>query len=380
MKILLVGEYSRLHNSLKEGLIALGHDVTIIGNQDGFKKIPIDITVKSIFTKYVFIKKFAIAIHKIFRVNLISIENSIQWYFKTRKLKSFDVVQLYNESIAKTYPLLEEKIINRFIKSNEKVFLLSCGIDYTSVKFADEKKFKYSILTPLHENKDLKDYYKFILNKLKPQNYKLHNFIFKNVRGVIASDLDYHLPLLGNSKYLGLIPNPINTDKINFQPLDLNSKIIIFHGINTSSFIKKGNVFFELALKRIQKKHKDKIEIIVTKDLPYNEYLQHYTNSHILLDQVYAYDQGYNALEAMAMGKVVFTGAEKEWLEYYKLEEDTVAINALPDDIYIEKKLEWLILNPHEIIKISKRARQFIEKEHNYILSAKKYLDVWSKA
>jgi len=36
---------------------------------------------------------------------------------------------------------------------------------------------------------------------------------------------------------------------------------------------------------------------------------------------VYAYDQGFNALEAMAKGKVVFTGAEKEWLELYNLEE-----------------------------------------------------------
>ena len=40
-----------------------------------------------------------------------------------------------------------------------------------------------------------------------------------------------------------------------------------------------------------------------------------FDTAHILLDQVYAYDQGYNALEAMAKGKVVFTGAEKEWEE-----------------------------------------------------------------
>ena len=31
------------------------------------------------------------------------------------------------------------------------------------------------------------------------------------------------------------------------------------------------------------------------------------------------------------------------------------------------------------ILKISKSARAFIEKEHNYILSAKKYLETWSK-
>ena len=38
--------------------------------------------------------------------------------------------------------------------------------------------------------------------------------------------------------------------------------------------------------------------------------IKNYEQAHIILDQVYAFDQGYNALEAMAKGKVVFTGAE----------------------------------------------------------------------
>lgn len=42
MKILLVGEYSRLHNSLKEGLEILHHEVTIIGTGDSFKQFPVD--------------------------------------------------------------------------------------------------------------------------------------------------------------------------------------------------------------------------------------------------------------------------------------------------------------------------------------------------
>jgi hypothetical protein len=37
----------------------------------------------------------------------------------------------------------------------------------------------------------------------------------------------------------------------------------------------------------------------------YTTYINSYNKAHILLDQTYAYDQGYNALEAMAKGKVV---------------------------------------------------------------------------
>jgi glycosyltransferase involved in cell wall biosynthesis len=93
---------------------------------------------------------------------------------------------------------------------------------------------------------------------------------------------------------------------------------------------------------------------------------------------VYAYDQGYNALEAMAKGKVVFTGAEKEFMEHYQLSE-RVCINALPDVEYLVQELSFLIENPEEISNISKRARSFIEKEHHYVTIAQKYVDVWTK-
>ena len=42
MKILLVGEYSGLHNSLKEGLIQLNHKVTLVSSGDNFKNYPSD--------------------------------------------------------------------------------------------------------------------------------------------------------------------------------------------------------------------------------------------------------------------------------------------------------------------------------------------------
>ena len=79
----------------------------------------------------------------------------------------------------------------------------------------------------------------------------------------------------------------------------------------------------------------------------------------------------------MAKGKVVFSGAEQEWLDYYGIKEDTVVINALPDVDSLVKKLSWLIDNPFKIMEISKNARAFVEKEHDYKNVAQKYLDTW---
>ena len=40
MKILLLGEYSNVHNTLADGLRALGHEVTVASNGDFWKNYP----------------------------------------------------------------------------------------------------------------------------------------------------------------------------------------------------------------------------------------------------------------------------------------------------------------------------------------------------
>lgn len=376
MKILLIGEYSRLHNSLKEGLTKLGHNVTLVGNGDGFKDYPVDIKITSKISKSPFLKVLSKGILKVFRINISKLENYYNFKKILPKLKDYDVVQLINEKTVKTYPYLEIKFIKTVLSQNKKVFLLSCGTDYISIKYAYEKKFRYSIMTPYHEKKLAKEY-QFVLENLSSEHFKLHTFLFKNINGVISSDLDYHIPLLKHPKYLGMIPNPINVDKITYTPLSIDKKIHIFHGINRANTIKKGGLIIEEALRIIAEKHPNKVSIKSTYNIPYKTYIEIYNETHILMDQAYSYDQGFNALEAMAKGKVVFTGAETEWLEYYNLKEDTVAINALPDVNSIVKKLEWLILNPQKILEISKNARLFIEQEHHYVDASNRYLKHW---
>src|SRR5690606_25416975 len=97
------------------------------------------------------------------------------------------------------------------------------------------------------------------LKYLKPEFKRISSFLYKNVNGVIASDFDYVLPLQGNSKFLGLIPNPINIDKLNRKAeFVIEEKIIIFLGINQNAYYKKGIPYFEKALKIIQEKYPDK--------------------------------------------------------------------------------------------------------------------------
>ncbi|MCD2260095.1 glycosyltransferase family protein [Psychroserpens luteolus] len=377
MRILLVGEYSRLHNSLKEGLTKLGHEVVIVGNGDGFKNYPVDLFLDHSFHKP-FLRKLKVAFYKLTSVDLGSLEIYLKAVYKFKKMKGFDVVQLINESPLVIQAKYEKRFIKRLLKHNKKLFLLSCGIDHQCMKFMMDGKFRYSIMSPYLADRSLYKLYKFQLQYLNSEFTRLHHFIYEHANGVIATDMDYHLPLVGHPKYLGLIPNAINTEKIKYIPFTTDGKIKIFHGVNKSAIVKKGNIYFEEALKIIEKKYADKVEIKTTYSIPYEQYIKLYDDCHILLDQAYGYDQGYNALEAMAKGKVVFTGAEKEWVKHYGLEKNTVAINAKPDVNSLVKNLEWLINNPEQIEIISKNARRFIEKEHNLLKVTKRYLETWN--
>lgn len=378
MKILLVGEYSRLHSSLKEGLVELGHDVTIVSSGDGMKKFKTDINFNSKIKASFILNKLNSLCIRFFNTDFIKTENAFRFKKLLPQFTGFDVVQLINEDALFIRPTTQIKILQQLISQNKKLFVLCCGDDFISVNYYLKREVKYSILTPYLENKALKKMFVFSLKYTNEPYKRLHQFLKHKSSGTIATDMDYHLPMQNQAKYLGLIPNPINTDKISYKSPNPKGKINIFLGINSHSQIKKGIIFFEEALAIIEKKHPDKVSIKITNNLPYSEYIKIYNEAHILLDQVYAYDQGYNALEAMAKGKVVFTGAEREWLVHYNLKKDTVAINALPDVDSLVNKLEWLILNPDKILEISINAREFIEREHNYIESAKKYLVKWN--
>ena len=105
MKILLIGEYSRLHNSLKKGLKELGNEVTLIGTGDLFKNYPVDISIKPTVFSY---KPIPLFIRKVF-LRLIKkdlAEWEIGYRFKKLlpKLKGYDVVQLINSHSIGIHP------------------------------------------------------------------------------------------------------------------------------------------------------------------------------------------------------------------------------------------------------------------------------------
>lgn len=379
MRILLVGEFSRLHNSLKEGLVALGHEVHIIGTGDDFKKFPVDFSISPTISTFSIFKLLNKIAKKVANIDFESLERGFRFKMMLPKLKGYDVVQLINSDAIETTPKFQIKLYKKLFKQNKKKFLLVCGDETPIVDFHLKKEIRYSVMTPYFENATNEKYYNYTLKYTSSAYRKLFYFLNKECNAIFASDLDYKIPLEKEGFKFKMIPNPINTDKISPIYFQKDSKIIIFHGKNKYSYVKKGSQIFDEALSIIESKYGNKIEIITSDSLPYDEYVLLQNRATIILDQIYSFDQGYSALEAMARGKVVFTGAEKEFYEFYNLTE-TVAVNALPDVSDIVSKLTALIDNPDQIEKIGKNARTFIESEHHYIKIAEEYIENWNKS
>ena len=229
MKILLVGEYSRLHNSLKEGLIKLNHQVNIVAPYDGFKKYDVDFLIKKRYNKGL-LKKFKNLLFLLTGHDLESISIKNQIHKLKSPLSNYDIVQFINEAPFGCSAKVEKQIFDAISSWNTRPHLLSCGTDFISVNYANNNKYRYSILTPYKEGKDSAMLSSYGLKFLNPEFKQLHKHIYSVIKGVISSDLDYHIPLINHPKYLGLVANPINTNLLEYNFPTYQNQIVIFHG------------------------------------------------------------------------------------------------------------------------------------------------------
>ena len=119
MRILLIGEYSRFHNSLKEGLEALGHEVLLVGTGDYFKRFPVDINIEAtLFNRNKVLNFFRQAILRLTRLDIANTETAIRYWWHSKKFKDFDVVQLINSNAINTHLPVERYFISKLKKKN----------------------------------------------------------------------------------------------------------------------------------------------------------------------------------------------------------------------------------------------------------------------
>lgn len=374
MKILLVGEFSGLHNFLKKGLIQLGHDVTLLNYGDSWKKFPTDINIHSQLK---------------WPLNMLSDELNLKligFSKEKRRLKEYDVVQFINPLISNTRLQIlfnnlsiNEKITKNLIRSADKSFLLAAGDDNFYFKAIENNYFEYDPISQVEKldiNWIRKLYSQWWKNKLLR---KWNIEMLKYIDGVIPCAYDYTLGYknFAPEKTLEYIPFPIHLDDVPILENKVkNGTIKVIHGINRRGF--KGTIYVEQAFQILKKKYPNyKFEI--HEKLSYNEYLNYLSTANIVVDQLNSYSYGMNALLSLAMGKIVITGCEDIIKTSDGFGDCRGLINSRPDVDSLVNAIEKALDYKNNYQIIANESREYVKKYHDSIIVANKYINNWNK-
>ena len=354
MKILLLGDYSALQKNLQDGLIALGHDTTLVSHGDGWKKISNDISLQS---------KRKGLLGKLDRKYILPLK-------LLPKLTGYDIIQFIGPLLFSQSFGYNEKLISYLIKHNKKSFLLAAGDN--SIYWDNKHKLRY---WQNEEARAIDGETKYIWAKtrMKRWNYKMANM----VDGIIPITYSY---AIGHEQFKNLcntIPIPVDISKIQYKENLVKDKIIIFHGLNRVGF--KGTRYIKKAMEIIKERYPDKVDIIIKGNIPLEEYLRVIKRSNIIIDQAFSYGYGVNGAFSLALGKVTLSGCEPEFLAEFKIDSSPV-INILPDVDQIVNILEDLVLHPEKIPAIGVESRKYAEELHDYKKIAQRYVDTWNNA
>ena len=354
MKILLFGEFSGFYNSLKEGLVAEGHQVYLASNGDGTKNYPSDF-------------RWDIKMRAPLKIRL-SLE-VLNIFLHKKYFKGYDAVLLMSPLLFGPYLFLNRIVYNFLIKNNKKVFLSGTGLTPYSLTFwynTDKKYHHYA--KGLLENLSYKKYY-FNNKKLMEWEMSLHD----RINGYIPIWYEYAEPFRNHPKTLKTIRIPINASKFEYSPNIVKNKIVFFHG-RPSRPGAKGTAYIEEAFKRLENKYGEVAEFHVAGGLPFKEYMSLVARTNVILDDTNSYSIAMNGLFSLAKGKIVLGGAEKEGNEELELLDNPV-INIVPDVNQICDVIEYLINNKDSFVELGKKGREFVERNHDYKEIAKIYVN-----
>jgi len=387
MRVLLVGEYSGVHTNLAKGLKAQGHEVYVIGDTDGYKKIgspDLFIFKKRLYSRFRAIN-LLLTLYYIL-LDFLGIKGlfySITKISEIKKIKNYDVVQLINTKPFSSISSFGNLLLLYFLfKQNNKIFLCGLGDDYAWVKSCLQKNPKYSKFDRYNLKKTRYFLWSFLY--IYGIGFKiLDRYVIKKSSKIIPGLYDYFLAYQFTDfkeKVTEILPLPIENLEKKAIPFKFNQyPIKIFHGWQVGREIDKGSDLLDEAIQILMKEYPTKVEYQIVSGVSYDEYIRRFNESVIYIDQCYSLDKGMNAILGMRAGKIVLSGFEREVAEYFNIHNSDCLVNALPDKVSIFKELEKLILNPELMEKISVEAISFVEKHHSLEIVTQEYIKIWSE-
>lgn len=366
LKILFLGDASNYHTTLANALRRLGHEVVVASNGSRWMQTQRDINLSRMPGLWGGFKLYA----------------KLQ-YLCMKELRGFDVVQLHNPIFADLRPHRVREIFDKFRKNNGIICLTALGTDTPYVRMCLEPE------SPLRYN-EFREYG-------QPTPYALQNpdkeyaythpplsdhtrYIYDKIDGCASALYEYHLALhtvLPRYKYeyIGIpvdAPQEIKTPEIGRGP------IRIMAACHKGREKEKGFDRLMKAVERVIDNNPGKAELVLVQNAPYEQFKSILDAAHIVVDQLYSYSPATTALMAMAKGKAVISGGEKEYYDFINEGRLRPIINPDPANLpALEQQLNYLINNPADLRRLMRQGHEFVAKHNSAEIVANRILNFW---
>lgn len=387
MKILLIGEASFLHNTLKKGLVERGHRVTTMSDGNGWHDAPRDIDLRrdgrwgklgGLWVVWQLLRHLP-------------------------QLCGNDVVQIHNYQFV---PLMYRwnTLLLRFLKLTNRCVVKGCfGDDPQIFRRQAQGVPAYSDTYwsgQLQNTDQHRDRIAEVVEHGAEASWRKTTAMADALVPCLYEYwLDYNEPPYAAK--LHYIPLPMECEKmvrwcdgemvkcvVNDTPSHHNDSqlptnlttspshhLTILIGLQPKRDFMKGAMKIATFVEEVACRHPGKVHIKYVEGVPYDEYMRLLAEADVLVDQLYSYTPSMNSLAAMARGTVVIGGGEEEYYEF--IGEDTLRpiVNVRPDVSDEENiaTIERALFTDGTLERMAQESIQFVHKYHDYRHVAEQY-------
>lgn len=366
MRILLLGEASFVHSTLRKGFEALGHDVVLV-SAGCIWDCPRDIDVS-----------------RNMRWGKLS-GLKVIWKILTnlRVFVGNDIVQM-NDFHTIPLKVRWNELFFKFLKRFNKKVVRGCWGDDIVVLDAQARGVLAYSDTHIGTKPINAELHKWrIAEQNLPEFVSCCQYVNKHADAFVACLYEYYV-YYNTEEYkarLYYMPLPMEIPETLHTPHStLHTPVKVLVGIQSKRDYLKGAAIIGDLVERVAAENPGKIEVKRVYDVPYNEYLKMLDEADVLVDQIYSYTPSMNSLAAMAHGTVVIGGGEEEYYEFIGEKTLRPIINVRPeDDEYNMKMLRDTLLYPDKIERMKREGLEFVRKHHDYVKVAKELIEIYGK-
>ena len=362
MRILLLGEASRVHSTLRDALAALGHDVVLMSGGNGRNDCPRDVDLSRDMSRR---KTGGLRV-------LLTLLRHLP------RLVGNDVVQIHNYQFVPLGMFWNRLLISFLKKFNRRLVKGCYGDDPLVLEMQLKGVPRYS---DMYWNGRLRNACE---NRERLAEQRLGECVACWRKATRMADV--FVPCL--YEYWLAYSNLFSGSKLHYLPLPVRipsdvrikgtgGSIKVLVGVQSRRDYMKGARLIGRMVEEAARRNPGRLDVKYVEDVPYGEYCAMLEECDVQVDQFYSFTPSMNSLAAMARGTVVIGGGEEEFYRFIGEDVLRPIINVSPELSFEENVavLERALLTEGNVGKLSRQSIEFVRKYHDYRHVAEKYIE-----